>query len=48
MIVSSYIAFSSTAKGDVKKNIIVNSSISGTSSVKIWANTSVLGRLVPI
>jgi pectate lyase len=42
--VSSYAAFSAAAKGDAKKIIIVDGSISGTGSVKIGANTSVLGK----
>jgi pectate lyase len=42
--VSDFAAFSAAAKGDAKKIIIVSGSISGTGSVKIGANTSVLGK----
>ncbi|KAL2187618.1 polysaccharide lyase family 1 protein [Thermothelomyces heterothallicus CBS 203.75] len=42
--VTSFAEFSAAAKGDDKKIIIVDGSISGSGSVKIGANTSVLGK----
>ncbi|KAK4151632.1 polysaccharide lyase [Chaetomidium leptoderma] len=42
--VSSFAEFSTAAKGDAKKIIIVSGNLSGTGSVKIGANTSVLGK----
>ncbi|KAL2161903.1 hypothetical protein VTH06DRAFT_7688 [Thermothelomyces fergusii] len=42
--VSSFAEFSAAAKGDSKKIIIVNGNISGSGSVRIGSNTSVLGR----
>ncbi|KAK4245808.1 polysaccharide lyase [Corynascus novoguineensis] len=42
--VSSFAQFSAAAKGDEKKIIIVDGSISGTGSVRVGANTSILGK----
>ena len=42
--VTSFAEFSAAAKGDAKKIIIVSGSITGTGSVRVGANTSVLGK----